>query len=376
MADFSRFAKPTPEWLEHEKQYGVPSPANVGLVPPEQLQQATNDWREKASCKNMIDEGLHDRVNIQTVEIDSRDGHKIPTRLYSTKIDGPPKNPLPIYVFFHGGGFIYGTLSSEDAACARIAAALPIIVVNVCYRHTPQFKYPKAHEDAFDAFDWVRANARSIGGDLEKIVVGGISAGANLAAALVLSDNRRGKGSDRATSMSGETEAEAEQRLAPIRGQILCIPWMYIRPEAFPYELLESREVYSRQQCANGPVITTEIEAFFRDLMGLPESDSDMATERADDAQLKNSPRTAFVVAGNDPVRDDGLVYAEKLHRNGVPIRVNVFQGLPHGFRRFNDLPSSRRWDELVVEGIRWALEDKPSEISNEFAITVERSDA
>jgi acetyl esterase/lipase len=89
---------------------------------------------------------------------------------------------LPVYVYFHGGGFIWGTIQSEDATCSRIVAAMPIIVVNVWYRHTPQHLYPTAHHDALDAFAWIAKKLKSFGGDEQKLIVGGSSVGANLAA--------------------------------------------------------------------------------------------------------------------------------------------------------------------------------------------------
>lgn len=113
----------------------------------------------------------------------ARDNFLIPTRIYN------PKNQagnLPIYIFYHGGGFIYGTLDSEDTACYRIVAAMDVIVVNVCYRHTPQYKFPAAHNDALDAFDWIVENAEAFRGDLSNVILGGISAGANLAVYVAL----------------------------------------------------------------------------------------------------------------------------------------------------------------------------------------------
>ena len=97
-----------------------------------------------------------------------------------------PTEILPIYMHFHGGGFLFGTLSSEDAICSRLAVNTHVVVINVNYRHTPEYTYPAAWNDAEDAFVWVCENIARLNGDPDKIVVGGISAGAWLAASLTV----------------------------------------------------------------------------------------------------------------------------------------------------------------------------------------------
>jgi acetyl esterase/lipase len=94
----------------------------------------------------------------------------------------------PVFIFFHGGGFCFGTLSSEDGFCSWIAEKAGVVVVNVCYRHTPAWKWPVPREDAYAALNWVFDNIGVIGGDREKVLVGGRSSGSNLSAGIALRD--------------------------------------------------------------------------------------------------------------------------------------------------------------------------------------------
>lgn len=222
---------------------------------------------------------------------------------------------LPVYLHYHGGGFLYGSLSSEDIGCARIANSSPVIVVNVCYRHTPQVPYPAQHNDAFDSYDWTIINIESFGGDPNNIIVGGISAGANLAAAIVLRENLK------ATAQGTLATTTEKAKLQRIKGQVLIIPWLIVQEEKYPYELLTSKEKSSRIQCADAAVLPDEVLKWFVENLKLDSAQS--RTDRfldvglATDKEVEGMPKTFFVITGRDPLRDDGLLYARKLHRNG-----------------------------------------------------------
>lgn len=180
--------------------------------------------------------------------------------------------------------------------------------INICYRHTPQFTYCIAHNDAVDGFDRVVANLQSFGGDPENIVLGGISAGANLAAAVVLREGTR--------TRSHNAKVESERRLVRIKGQILCIPWLVVRTGVVPYHFLASREICSRYQCADAPVLPSSVVHFFTQLMGLKPNDRNVDIGLIDHEDVVGTLMTAFLIAGNDPLRDDGLLFARKLHQN------------------------------------------------------------
>lgn len=218
------------------------------------------------------------------------------------------RSGLPIYVFYHGGGFIYGTLDSEDAACSRIVSAVDIIVVNVCYRHTPQHPFPAAHNDALDAFDWIAENAEAFGGDVGNLIVGGVSAGANLAVSVTLARN---------TTLAREYELNG----APaIKGLVLFTPWLVINEQRVSYEEYASKNKASRVQCANAPVVSSKVLKFFAECMGDGVRESvevgpDVGLVSGEKLQVL--PRTTIMVAGSDPLRDEGIFFAQHLQQNG-----------------------------------------------------------
>ncbi|KIW94699.1 uncharacterized protein Z519_04676 [Cladophialophora bantiana CBS 173.52] len=347
MADYSQYQGPNPEWEEFVRVTEIPP---VGLAPGEtatDLRQSRNALREKASKIELQTSGLLEKVSWRDADIPTRDNSTIPARVYQPKgVDLSATGPLPVYVFFHGGGYLFGSLETEDANCARVIAMspVPVIVVHVNYRHTPDFRYPTQHNDAWDAFLWLSKNITSIGGDREKVIVGGISAGGGLAASVVL---------------RGQDQQHSAVDLKII-GQMLLIPWI-LHPKAYPFELLVSKERSSFVQNADAPILPhTQINMFIDifDSIDTDPTDILLNPPLAPDEKVKGMPRTVIVAAGMDPLRDEALLYADKLNRNGVSTQVYVFPGLPHGFRRFDSLKASARWDEVIVEGIQWCLSD------------------
>jgi len=106
----------------------------------------------------------------------------IPIRIYRPNAIGP----MPVLVYFHGGGWVIGDIETHDGICATMANAAGCLVVSVGYRLAPEHKYPAAADDSYAATAWVAENAESIGGDPKRIAVGGDSAGGNLAAVVAL----------------------------------------------------------------------------------------------------------------------------------------------------------------------------------------------
>ncbi|KXG52738.1 Alpha/beta hydrolase fold-3 [Penicillium griseofulvum] len=346
MADFTEYGTPSAEWVALEPT--LPElPKNLSV---EQLKALVNKGREVSAAEDMI--GLSAAVQLQDHTITARDGTPLEARTYRPA-GIPISERLPVYVHLHGGGFLFGTLSSEDATCSRIVTSrvqkgTPVVVFNINYRHTPEYPYPTAWNDVEDAFVWLHENIADIGGISEQVVVGGISAGAWLTASLALAQLR------------GE-----DKRLAAcpkIAGQVLMIPcvvqWDHYAPRL---EMLKSPDLSSYVQCADAPVLPVTRMKLFTELLGLVDTkdaagDRRMSPGNATAEEVKDLPPTTFGIAGNDPLRDEGLFYAQHLAANGIPTNVHVFPGVPHGFRRYKTLPDSKRWDEVMSDGIAWAL--------------------
>ncbi|KAE8418419.1 Alpha/Beta hydrolase protein [Aspergillus pseudocaelatus] len=346
--DFSEYTGPSEEWVALAREL-PPAPA----LSTEELKTVTNKGREDVSAKEMVEQGLQSKVSLRDHSIPTRDGATIQGRSYRPAgVDA--SQPLPIYIHLHGGGFLFGTLDSEDAACARLVATLaeqsvPIVVVNVNYRHAPEHKYPVAWNDTEDAFHWVHDHLSDIGGDGENLVIGGVSAGGWLTASTAIAQ---------ATGNDNSLAARPK-----IKGQVLIIPGL-VHYDCYESQVKRLRDpsVSSWVQNRNAPVIPFERVQLFFDALGLRDAkghDADLRLNpgNVSDEQVKGLPPATFGVAGMDPLRDEGLLFAQLLAENGVPTKTNVFKGVPHGFRRFGDrLSASKKWDETIVEGIKWAL--------------------
>ena len=144
-----------------------------GVIPTvEESRKATNQ------AVDLFDEPSPELFRKEDIQIDGAEG-QLAARIYC----GPAKRrPRPILVYFHGGGWVQGDLDSHDGVCGKLAKWADCIVISVDYRLAPECKFPGAPLDAIAAYKWVRMNAATLGGDAERIGVGGDSAGGNLAA--------------------------------------------------------------------------------------------------------------------------------------------------------------------------------------------------
>ena len=143
----------------------------------------------------------------------TRDDQTILARFYRPK-DLLGDTLLPVYLFFHGGGYLLGTIETEDAECSRVADNARMTVINVNYRHTPEFKHPSQVNDAWDSFEWLGRKASVIGGDRTQVIVGGISACAGLAASVVVQQH--------CLIRSGDSSRPDLN----VCGLLLCISWL------------------------------------------------------------------------------------------------------------------------------------------------------
>ncbi|KAK0624231.1 Alpha/Beta hydrolase protein [Immersiella caudata] len=341
MCDFSQYDGASDEW--HAVAATLPAaPTGLSIL---ERRGATNAVREATAAAAY--KKLAPWLNTLDHSIPTRDGSTIEARTY--RLAGlVDSEPLPVHIHLHGGGFFFGSIASEDAICARIAFNTSFIVLNVNYRHTPEHTYPTAWNDVEDAFSWVHENAAALNADPARVVVGGISAGASLAASLVLRQHLDLVATDR----------------PKIAGQVLMIPTtVHIKCNGPQLAKMKDLKLSSWETCKDAPILSRETCEFFTGLL-TPDStpnDDDLRINPGNVSadQVKGLPPTVVGVAGNDPLRDEGLLYAKMLAESGVPTDVHVFKGVPHGFRRFGDeLSESKRWDLVAERGIVWALSE------------------
>jgi acetyl esterase len=225
----------------------------------------------------------------------------IPARIYTPKTVRRKSGLAPCLVFFHGGGWVIGNLETHDVVCRKLAHEGELIVVSVDYRLAPEHQFPAAVDDAITATKWIAANAHKLGIDPSRLMVGGDSAGGNLAAVVALAA-RDGNGPE-------------------IAGQVLIYP-------ATDF----SRKHPSHREVETSILLTHSVIGWFmNNYMG----SADINDWRASPARAKTLaglPPAYVLTAGADPLRDEGDEYAKRLKEAGVDVTYRHFGGQFHGF--------------------------------------------
>jgi acetyl esterase len=226
----------------------------------------------------------------------------IPARVYTPRTLRQSNGLAPGLVFFHGGGWVIGDLDTHDVVCRKLADEGQLIVISVDYRRAPEYKFPAAIADAVAATAWIAAHAKDLGIDAGHLVVGGDSAGGNLAAVVAISA-RDGNGPD-------------------IAGQVLVYP-------ATDFAMTHP----SHREPETSILLTHSVIRWFRDHYLASAADGD--DWRASPARIKSLaglPPAYLLTAGADPLRDEGEEYAKRLEQAGVPVMYRTFPGQFHGF--------------------------------------------
>ncbi len=261
------------------------------------------------------------RVEDRTIEAN---GAEIPIRVYWPRIEDGIDEPLPVYLDIHGGGWWMGDGFAMEGAVKTLANNAQMIIASVDYRMAPDHPYPTPLDDCYAALEWLYANARELGGDPNRLAIGGGSAGGNLSAALAL----------RARDQGGP----------PIRFQHLMIPATDLAGEDWP-SYREAGERYMLKVSG----LAQMYEAYVPD--PAMRRHPYVSPLFADD--LSGLPPALVITAHFDPLRDQGIAYAERLEAAGVPTQLHREGGL-HGF--FGSPERSARVQRITAAAVRKAL--------------------
>ncbi|MGM7648438.1 flavin-containing monooxygenase [Nocardia sp. JW2] len=240
--------------------------------------------------------------------------------------------PLPVLVYYFGGGFVVGSVESMDSTLRALADELGVIVAAPSYRLAPEHPFPAATDDAFAALIWVEDNIDSFGGDATRIVVSGESAGGNLAAVTTL----------RARDENGPDLA----------GQVLIMP--VIDGEA---------TTGSRVEFADGPILTADaIETMWSYYLGDAADRSSQYLVPSRAASFEGLPPTLVVTAECDPLRDEGEEYGALLRSAGISVTVRRLIGLVHGsFALSGAIPRAREVTEAMAAHLAAITDREPT---------------
>jgi acetyl esterase len=235
-------------------------------------------------------------------------GGDILVRVYRPAAD----EALPVLVYAHGGGFVFCDLDSHDGLCRSFANLIPAVVVSVDYRLAPEHRWPAAIEDVFAVTQWAARSADALGGDPSRVVVGGDSAGGNLAAVTALMARDRGGPS--------------------LAAQLLLYPMIAADFDTESYRLF-GQGYYNPRPA---------LKWYWDQYVPSP-ADREHPYAAPRNADLRGLPPAVLVIAGHDPLRDEGVSFGDALEAAGVPVTRRHYDGGIHGFMTMPKLDIAQR---------------------------------
>ncbi|WKX06299.1 alpha/beta hydrolase [Streptomyces sp. NL15-2K] len=234
--------------------------------------------------------------------------------------------PAPVYVNFHGGGFVVGRPEQDDHICRYIAATADCVVINVDYAVAPQRPFPAPVTQAYDVTAWVAENGPANNWDGSRLAVGGHSAGANLTAAVCRLARDRSAFSPRLQILDSaplDMVTDPAAKLSPLAKPLLSPQIMRVFTAAYVPDPADRADPFVSPALAD-------------DLAGLPPA--------------------LVITAENDRLRDEGDAYAKALDAVGVPVTHRVFEGVDHYFTHTGPVQVGKEAIELMAATLRTAL--------------------
>ncbi|RVX68669.1 hypothetical protein B0A52_07096 [Exophiala mesophila] len=250
-------------------------------------------------------EGTPMDLDITYQKIPMRDGYQAEIKIYKDlellKSMGERGLKAPLMLTAHGGGWMVGDHTVEEGVNRYTAKETGAVVVSIDYRLAPKYRYPQQLHDYYDAFKWCRENSSSLGIDPSMIITCGSSAGGNLAAVLPIMARDIGD-----SGIIGQL----------LNSPVLCHPKFFPKDKGYEYNSFVQNANSAPDVYAN-PLLVESV---------------------------KNLPATLIQISGQDPLRDEQFAYADKLREGGIPVDVELFPGLPHGFYSFPQLEATTKY--------------------------------
>lgn len=264
---------------------------------------------------------------METFTVPARDGFDLPVRLYA-----PPQPDgalMPVLVFFHGGGFVVGSIATHDSLCRHLSHLSHCAVLSVGYRLAPEHRFPVAFDDAWDAMQWVAASGHDKGLDGHRIAVGGDSAGGTLAAACAL---------------------QARDVGLKLRLQLLFYPGCAAQADS------ASHHTFGR-----GFLLEAEhIDYFFGHFIPDHADREDWRFAPLNAPDVDGVAPAWFCLAECDPLVEEGLAYADRLRAAGVPVDLELYRGVVHEFVKMGRaIPEARQAHLDAARALRQATQPK-----------------
>ena len=262
-------------------------------------------------------------ARVEDLHIPARDGHALPARLYAPSADAG----LPVLLYLHGGGFTIGNIATHDILCRELTRLAGCMVVSLDYRLAPEHRFPTAHNDAWDALQWLARQAPSLGADAARLAVGGDSAGGTLAAASAI---------------------HARDAGLPLALQLL------IYPGCAPHQNTPSHATFARGLVLEEPAISW----FFGNYVQSRDEREDWRFAPLLAPDVEGVAPAWLGLAECDPLVDEGVEYADKLRLAGVPVDLEIYRGVTHEFIKMGRaIPEARQAHGDAARALRRAFE-------------------
>lgn len=249
------------------------------------------------------------------------DNHHIPSRAKNRSIRlrtyrPQNKNNLPVFVYFHGGAFIYGTPEQYDFIFYQLALALNILIVSVDYRLAPEHPFPAALDDGYDALLWLAQEAEQLGGNKKNISIGGSSAGGTIAASLA--------------------HLARDKKEVTIQHQYLL------------YSPMDHRlQTASMQTLAEAPMQTRQSAHWmWKYYLAKNHTTPPLYAVPLLQTNFANLPSTTIIVAEFDPLKDEAKHYGMQLKEAGVSVTIKEIKGATHVFDFFPTTMAREFWQQ------------------------------
>ena len=284
-----------------------------------------------AAGAGVVDIPSHKLARVEDLVIPARDGADLPARLYAPASE----QALPVLLYLHGGGFTVGNIATHEPLCRHLAHLARCAVVSLDYRLAPEWKFPTAVHDAWDSLAWLRDKATSLGLDGTRIAVGGDSAGGTLAAVTAIAARDAGW---------------------PLALQLLFYPG------TAGHQNTPSHKTFAHGFILEEPHITY----FFSHYLRNPQDRDDWRFAPLDGVDETGQVRDLDGVAPAwiglaecDSLTDEGVMYADRLRMAGVPVGLEIYAGVVHGFIQFGRaIPTALTAHNDAARALRHAFGD------------------
>jgi acetyl esterase len=282
-----------------------------------------------AAGAGVLDIAPHKLARVQELVIAARDGFALGARLFAPASE----QALPVLLYFHGGGFTVGSVATHEPLCRHLAHLAHCAVVSVDYRLAPEWVFPTAVNDAWDSLDWLREHADALGLDSSRIAVGGDSAGGTLAAV---------------------TAVEARDAGWALALQLLFYPGTAGHQNTASHKTFDTGFLLEQ----------AHIGYFFNHYLRSPADRDDWRFAPLDGVDASGQVRELDGVAPAwiglaecDPLTDEGVMYADRLRMAGVPVDLEIYPGVVHGFVQFGRaIPAALTSHNDAARALRGAL--------------------